>query len=170
MRAFIYCTEAKNNNISAMNVILLYVGTSVYRPYLRNSHSPLSKQFTNRGQRITYLMDTLDESSATTKNGIARKVCSHTLLMQWKWNAWEQTPQATVHSWAEAVPWFAWHSIHMSIMWFRHIAQLSTSISHAQSATAFHFLISNLFCGSELSISPWMENFWTSITLKWQTW
>lgn len=36
--------------------------------------------------------------------------------------------------------WLAWHSMHKSIMWFLQMAQLSTSMSHAQSATAFHFL------------------------------
>lgn len=35
--------------------------------------------------------------------------------------------------------WFAWHSIHKSMIWFLQIAQLSTRMSHAQSATAFHF-------------------------------
>jgi len=33
-------------------------------------------------------------------------------------------------------------------MWFRQIAQLSTTISHAQRATAFHFFTSNLFLPS----------------------
>lgn len=40
-----------------------------------------------------------------------------------------QTPQATVHSSLVADAWFAWHSIHRSIIWFRQIAQLSTTIS-----------------------------------------
>ena len=31
--------------------------------------------------------------------------------MQWKWKAWLQTPQATVHSSLVAEAWFAWHSI-----------------------------------------------------------
>jgi hypothetical protein len=31
------------------------------------------------------------------------------------------------------------------MIWFLQMAQLSTTISHAQSATAFHFLISNRF-------------------------
>jgi len=63
--------------------------------------------------------------------------------MQWKWKAWLQTPHATVHSSLVALAWFAWHSMQRSIMWFLQIAQLSTTISHAQRATAFHFLISN---------------------------
>ena len=33
---------------------------------------------------------------------------------------------------------------HKSIIWFLQMAQLSTTISHAQRATAFHFLTSNL--------------------------
>ena len=36
--------------------------------------------------------------------------------------------------------WLAWHSMQRSIMWFLQIAQLSTTISHAQRATALHFL------------------------------
>ena len=39
----------------------------------------------------------------------------------------------------------AWHSMHRSMMWLRQMAQLSTSISQAHSATALHFKISN-FC------------------------
>lgn len=35
--------------------------------------------------------------------------------------------------------------VHRSMMWLRQIAQLSTVISHAQSATAFHFFTSNRF-------------------------
>lgn len=62
--------------------------------------------------------------------------------MQWKWNAWLQTPQATVHSSLVALAWFAWHSIQRSMMWLRQIAQLSTTMSQAQRETAFHFLIS----------------------------
>lgn len=50
------------------------------------------------------------------------KIGTHTL----------QTPQATVHSSLVAEAWFAWHSIHRSIMWFRQIAQLSTTISGKQ--------------------------------------
>ena len=40
-----------------------------------------------------------------------------------------QTPQATLHSSLVADAWFAWHSMHRSIIWFLHIAQLSTTIS-----------------------------------------
>lgn len=40
-----------------------------------------------------------------------------------------QTPQATVHSSLVADAWFAWHSMHKSIMWLRQMAQLSTTIS-----------------------------------------
>lgn len=40
-----------------------------------------------------------------------------------------QTPQATVHSSLVADAWFAWHSMHKSMMWLRQIAQLSTTIS-----------------------------------------
>lgn len=66
-------------------------------------------------------------------------------------------PQATVQSSVVAEAWFAWHSMHKSIVWFRQMAQLSTTMSiyeqyhvsdfqpthdrnvpHAHSATAFH--------------------------------
>merc|ERR1719343_1434193 len=89
------------------------------RPYFWNSHSPLS-------------------------NGQTCLVFSH-LEMQWKWNAWLQTPQATVHSSLVWEPWFAWHSMQRSIMWLRQMAQLSTTMSHAHNATALHFLISKRF-------------------------
>eukprot|EP00416_Gambierdiscus_australes_P045564 CAMPEP_0171092830 /NCGR_PEP_ID=MMETSP0766_2-20121228/37613_1 /TAXON_ID=439317 /ORGANISM="Gambierdiscus australes, Strain CAWD 149" /LENGTH=94 /DNA_ID=CAMNT_0011551143 /DNA_START=31 /DNA_END=311 /DNA_ORIENTATION=+ len=80
------------------------------RPYFWNSHSPLSKGQTCRvfNQRE----------------------------MQWKWKAWLQTPQATVHSSLVWEPWFAWHSMQRSMMWFRQMAQLSTTMSQAHSATA----------------------------------
>ena len=41
--------------------------------------------------------------------------------------------------------WLAWHSMHRSMMWFLQMAQLSTTMSQAHSATAFHFFTSNLF-------------------------
>jgi len=71
--------------------------------------------------------------------------------MQWKWKAWLQIPQATVHSSFTAEAWFAWHSIHRSMIWLRQIAQLSTTMSHAHRATAFHFLTSNRFFPSPFS-------------------
>lgn len=40
-----------------------------------------------------------------------------------------QTPHATVHSSLVAEAWFAWHSMHRSMMWFRQMAQLSTTMS-----------------------------------------
>jgi hypothetical protein len=49
-----------------------------------------------------------------------------------------QMPQATVHSSLVADAWLAWHSMHRSMMWLRQIAQLSTTMSQAQRATAFH--------------------------------
>jgi hypothetical protein len=49
-----------------------------------------------------------------------------------------QMPQATVHSSLVAEAWFAWHSMQRSMMWLRQMAQLSTTMSQAQSATAFH--------------------------------
>lgn len=52
---------------------------------------------------------------------------------------WLQMPQATVHSSDVADAWLAWHSMQRSMMWFRQIAQLSTTMSHAHNATAFHF-------------------------------
>ena len=65
--------------------------------------------------------------------------------MQWKWNAWLHIPHATVHSSDVAEAWLAWHSMHKSMMWFRQMAQLSTTMSQAHRATAFHFLTSNLW-------------------------
>merc|ERR1719211_473727 len=65
--------------------------------------------------------------------------------MQWKWKAWLHIPQATVHSSLVALAWLAWHSMHRSMMWLRQMAQLSTTMSQAQSATAFHFFTSNRF-------------------------
>jgi hypothetical protein len=49
-----------------------------------------------------------------------------------------QMPQATVHSSLVAEAWFAWHSMQRSMMWLRQMAQLSTTMSQAQRATAFH--------------------------------
>lgn len=78
--------------------------------------------------------------------------------MQWKWKACYvpcqpflsrvpfllsltlQIPQATVHSSLVAEAWLAWQSMQRSMMWLRQMAQLSTTMSHAQSATAFHWL------------------------------
>lgn len=77
-------------------------------------------------------------------NGHASLVLIH-LLIQCKWKAWLQTPQAATHSLSVSVMAFGWHSMHGSIIWFLQIAQLSTAISHDQNATAVHFLISNLF-------------------------
>lgn len=62
-----------------------------------------------------------------------------------KFNPTLQLPHATVHSSLPSAEGFAWHSIHKSIIWLRHIAQLSTTMSQAQRATAFHFLISKRF-------------------------
>lgn len=50
-----------------------------------------------------------------------------------------QIPQATVHSSLVAEAWLAWHSMQRSMMWLRQMAQLSTTMSHAQRATAFHY-------------------------------
>jgi len=58
----------------------------------------------------------------------------------------EHAPHATVHSSLVWLAWLAWHSIHKSMMWLRQMAQLSTTMSHAHSATAFHFLISKRRC------------------------
>ena len=49
-----------------------------------------------------------------------------------------QIPHATVHSSLVAEAWLAWQSMHRSMMWLRQMAQLSTTMSQAQSATAFH--------------------------------
>ena len=77
--------------------------------------------------------------------------------MQWKWKACceyagqrsassmyipteltLQIPHATVHSSLVADAWLAWQSMHKSMMWLRQMAQLSTTMSQAQRATAFH--------------------------------
>ena len=116
-------------------------------------------------------------------------VLSH-LEMQWKWNAWLQTPHVTVHSSLEFGAWLAWHSMpkykwvsyvtkgydefwHSCVsLWgfgiintykgpwcgfckwrscqrgCLHTERISIDDSYlpqAQSATAFHFLISNFF-------------------------
>jgi len=109
--------------------------TFVYLPYFWNSQSLLS-------------------------NGHTCRVLSH-LEMQWKWKAWLQIPHATVHSSLVAEAWLAWHSIHKSIMWFLQIAQLSTTMSHAHKATAFHFFTSNFFL---LSFPPLVEELGASST------
>ena len=105
--------------------------------------------------------------------------------MQWKWNAWLQTPQATVQSSVAEEDCWAWHSMHKSrkndvinqktlyspIMWLRQMAQLSTTISHAHRATAFHFLISKRFfsqvAGASTSIDAILKFFklifWTEL-------
>jgi hypothetical protein len=50
-----------------------------------------------------------------------------------------QIPHATVHSSLVVVAWLAWQSMHRSMMWLRQMAQLSTTMSQAQRATAFHW-------------------------------
>src|SRR5690242_2647656 len=57
-------------------------------------------------------------------------------------------PQATVHSSLVAEAWLAWHSMQRSMMWLRQMAQLSTTMSQAQRATAFHcaLLITSQSC------------------------
>lgn len=90
-------------------------------------------------------------SHSLLSNGHTWRVFNH-LEMQWKWNACcgiykmkyhdkphslskgdsqitLQTPHATVHSSLVLDAWFAWHSIQRSMMWFRQIAQLSTTMS-----------------------------------------
>merc|ERR1719431_2134241 len=95
-----------------------------YRPYFWNSQSLLSRGHTWR---------VLSQRE-----------------MQWKWKAWLHMPQATVHSSLVAEAWLAWHSMHRSMMWFLQMVQLSTTMSQAHRATAFHFFTSNLF----LSLAP----------------
>jgi hypothetical protein len=53
-----------------------------------------------------------------------------------------QIPHATVHSSLVADAWLAWQSMHKSMMWLRQMAQLSTTMSQAQRATAFHCIVS----------------------------
>lgn len=87
-----------------------------YRPYFAKFHSILS-----RGQ-----------------TGRVFSQCE----MQWKWKAWLQVPQATVHSVSLFADWLAWHSMQGSIIWLRQMAQLSTTMSHDQRATPLHFFTS----------------------------
>lgn len=61
-----------------------------------------------------------------------------------------QMPQATVHSSLVALAWLAWQSMHRSMMWLRQMAQLSTTMSHAHSATAFH-------CRNQVSLTVHSE-------------
>lgn len=63
---------------------------------------------------------------------------SHMRLYMFQRELTLQMPHATVHSSLVAEAWFAWHSMQRSMMWLRQIAQLSTTMSHAQRATAFH--------------------------------
>lgn len=92
---------------------------SAYLPYFWNCHSLLSK-----GQTL--------------------RVFNH-LEIQCIWKAWLHDPHAAIHSFDELLIEFGWHSIQGSIRWFLQIAQVSTTISHDQNATAVHFLTSNFF-------------------------
>jgi hypothetical protein len=110
---------------------MVQLGRSLQRPYFCHSQSRLS-------------------------SGHTWRVLSH-LEMQWKWKACcrfpgqyiiqveyipaeltLQMPHATVHSSLVADAWLAWQSMHRSMMWLRQMAQLSTTMSQAQRATAFH--------------------------------
>merc|ERR1719340_127536 len=88
-------------------------------------------------------------SQSLLSRGQTCLVFSH-LEMQWKWKAWLHIPQATVHSSLVALAWLAWHSMQRSMMWLRQMAQLSTTMSQAHRATAFHFFTSNLFFSLQL--------------------
>jgi hypothetical protein len=98
--------------------------------------------------------------------------------MQWKWKACcrlksvynlshkkaltLQIPHATVHSSLVVVAWLAWQSMHRSMMWLRQMAQLSTTMSQAQSATAFHWgcmLVRELH---DVRLIPCLHTFLTS--------
>lgn len=93
-----------------------------------------------------------------------------------------QIPHATVHSSVVDEPWLAWHSIpvsvslgwlgeatwkgclgtfhvHRSIMWFRQMAQLSTTMSQAQRATAFHLTLSIQRSFSCVSVVKYLLDF-----------
>jgi hypothetical protein len=63
-----------------------------------------------------------------------------------------QMPQATVHSSLVAEAWLAWHSMHRSMIWLRQMAQLSTTMSQAQRATAFHCVLSAYMSRSALLV------------------
>lgn len=91
-------------------------------------------------------MDKLDEFWAIGKcsgNGMRaerqNEPINHRDKVNLKLTLTLQTPQATVHSSEDAEAWFAWHSMQRSMMWFRQMAQLSTTMSQAQRATALHY-------------------------------
>lgn len=82
--------------------------------------------------------------------------------MQCVWKAWLQRPQEIVQPVPSFI--FAWHSIHSSIMWFRQIAQLSTTISHVHNATALNFLITKR--GSASAIAAAFETVFSFFSLE----
>ena len=71
------------------------------------------------------------KSHSQLHNGQTCLVFNH-LEIQWKWKAWLQTPQATVHSSLVADCWLAVHSIQSSMMWFLQMAQESTTIKNQE--------------------------------------
>lgn len=90
--------------------------------------------------------DRLDESSASVRCSGNGRHAVHVLLARpclYVLRADDltlQMPHATVHSSLVVEPWLAWQSIQRSMMWLRQMAQLSTTMSHAQRATAFHYM------------------------------
>jgi hypothetical protein len=73
-----------------------------------------------------------------------------------------QIPQATVHSSLVADAWLAWQSMHRSMMWLRQMAQLSTTMSQAQRATAFHCDEVSARLAREMRSCPGYHTFLTS--------
>ena len=70
-----------------------------------------------------------------------------------------QIPHATVHSSLVADAWLAWQSMHKSMMWLRQMAQLSTTMSQAQRATAFHCIVSARSSDAMVSWLPYLLDF-----------
>ena len=70
-----------------------------------------------------------------------------------------QIPHATVHSSLVADAWLAWQSMHKSMMWLRQMAQLSTTMSQAQRATAFHCIVSVRPSDAMVSWLPYLLDF-----------
>lgn len=84
----------------------------------------------------------LANTQGLLSNGHTFLVLVH-LWIQCRWNPWLQVPQAVTHSWFGWLMELGAQSMHGSIKWFLQIAHCSTSMSHDQNATAFHFLTSN---------------------------
>lgn len=96
------------------------------------------------------------------------KACCDSVLVYYLMSAYKrkkltlQIPHATVHSSLVVVAWLAWQSMHRSIMWLRQMAQLSTTMSQAQSATAFHWWYVLAIVLYDVRLMPCLLTFLTS--------